>query len=86
MMMNKTRTNIHDLSGFQTHSLSVQAIKAYTSDCVAAEIVIIMLMEMHHKIFTTEGHLRNMQANVLTSSKIQTYRPHCSSNRRLCTL
>jgi hypothetical protein len=31
----KMRTNIHTLSGIQTHSLSVQAIKAYASDGMA---------------------------------------------------
>jgi hypothetical protein len=28
----QTRTNIHALSGIWTHGISVQAIKAYTSD------------------------------------------------------
>jgi hypothetical protein len=31
----QTMTNIHALSGIQTHSLSVQVIKAYASDRVA---------------------------------------------------
>jgi hypothetical protein len=31
----QTRTNIHALSGIQTHSLSIQAIKAYASDRAA---------------------------------------------------
>jgi hypothetical protein len=31
----QTRTNIHALSGIQTHGLSFQAIKAYDTDCTA---------------------------------------------------
>jgi len=31
----KTKTNIHTLSGIQTHDLSVQAIKAYALDDAA---------------------------------------------------
>jgi hypothetical protein len=31
----QTRTNIHALSGIQTHGLSIQAIKAYASDRAA---------------------------------------------------
>jgi hypothetical protein len=30
------RSSIHDLSGIRTHGISVQAIKAYTSDRAAA--------------------------------------------------
>jgi hypothetical protein len=31
----QNRTNIHALSGIQTHGLNVQAIKAYASDLAA---------------------------------------------------
>jgi hypothetical protein len=31
----QTKTNIHALSGIRTHGLSVQAIKAYSSDRAA---------------------------------------------------
>jgi hypothetical protein len=32
----KTKTNIYTLSGIRTHDISVQAIKAYASDCAAS--------------------------------------------------
>jgi hypothetical protein len=35
MTGDKTRTTIHAVSGIKTHSLSVPAIKAYTTDCMA---------------------------------------------------
>jgi hypothetical protein len=42
-----TRTNIHALSGIRTHSISVQAIKACTSDRVATETGTNVAISLH---------------------------------------
>jgi hypothetical protein len=63
------RTNIHALQRIATHGLSVQAIKAYASDCTATETghtlfnAFFIFRTMAFMVDTTTPRAREMYSN-----------------------
>jgi hypothetical protein len=64
----QTRTNNHTLSGIRTHSLRVQAIKAYTSDrmatgtgCVLVSDSYLLSINCKSGISQEDNHVQNVE-------------------------